>query len=114
MVGPYDIENRERLSLEVDSRMKFCLLTLGRASMAEFVCFATNVEHFADTRRRFALMQEEFELINPNTRCPVFRSQQDAELTKKIYRKMSVLIREGRTDAHRETWRLVRRSYSMR
>ncbi len=35
-------------------------------------------------------------LINPNTRtAPVFRSRADAELTKKIYRKVPVLLREA-------------------
>lgn len=76
--------------------MKFCLLTLGHAPDAEFVCFATRVEQVNDPRRRFTLTPEEFRLINPNTRtCPVFRSQMDAELTKKIYRAAPVLIRDA-------------------
>lgn len=96
LVSLVDIENRERLFPAVDSRMKFCLLTLGHAPAAEFVCFATRVEQVADPRRRFTLTPEEFRLINPNTRtCPVFRSQMDAELTKKIYRAAPVLIREA-------------------
>lgn len=42
------------------------------------------------------LTPDEFRLINPNTRtCPVFRSQRDAELTKKLYRAAPVLIREA-------------------
>lgn len=90
-----DIENRDMLFPAVDSRMKFCLLTLGPAKAAEFVCFATDVAHLTDPHRRFTLTPDEFRLINPNTRtCPVFRSQMDAELTKKIYRNVPVLIRE--------------------
>lgn len=39
---------------------------------------------------------EEIAFINPNTKtCPVFRSKMDAELTKKIYRKVPVLIKES-------------------
>jgi len=35
-------------------------------------------------------------LLNPNTRtCPIFRTRRDAELTKAIYRRVPVLIREG-------------------
>ncbi len=35
-------------------------------------------------------------LINPNTRtCPIFRSQRDAEITKAIYQRVPVLIKEG-------------------
>lgn len=75
------------------------MLTLGITSKAEFVCFATQVEHLADHRRRFTLTPDEFGLINPNTRtCPVFRSERDAELTKKLYRAAPVLIEEAVTD----------------
>lgn len=92
----YDFENREKLFPAVDSRMKFCLLTLGSAPAAEFVCFVTHVGQLADARRRFALTPDEFRLINPNTRtCPVFRSNKDAELSKKFYCAAPVLIEEG-------------------
>lgn len=96
LVSLYDIENREKLFPAVDSRMKFCLLTLGAADQAEFVCFATQVSQLADPRRRFTLTPEEFHLINPNTlTCPVFRSERDAELTKKLYRAAPVLMRDA-------------------
>ncbi len=96
LVSLYDIENREKLFPAVDSRMKFCLLTLGAADQAEFVCFATQVSQLADPRRRFTLTPEEFRLINPNTlTCPVFRSERDAELTKKLYRAAPVLMRDA-------------------
>jgi hypothetical protein len=50
-----------------------------------------------DPERRFALSAEDMALLNPNTRtCPIFRSRRDAELTKAIYRRVPVLIREGR------------------
>lgn len=95
LVSLYDIENREKLFPTVDSRMKFCLLTLGATDQAEFVCFATQVSQLADPRRRFTLTPEEFRLINPNTlTCPVFRSERDAELTKKLYRAAPVLMRD--------------------
>ena len=96
LVSLYDIENRDKLFAAVDSRMKFCLLTLGAAEQAEFVCFVTQVEQLADPRRRFTLSPDDFRLINPNTlTCPVFRSSQDAELTKKLYRAAPVLIRDA-------------------
>lgn len=96
LVSLYDIENREKLFPAVDSRMKFCLLTLGAAERAEFVCFATQVSQLADPRRRFTLTPDEFRLINPNTlTCPVFRSERDAELTKKLYRAAPVLMRDA-------------------
>lgn len=92
----FDFENRERLFPAVDSRMKFCLLTLGtNIERAEFVFFATNVEHLADKRRRFTLLPNDILRISPNTKtAPVFRSNADAELTKKIYGRVPVLIDE--------------------
>lgn len=96
LVSFYDFENRQKLFPEVDSRMKFCCLTLGHTKATEFVCFATEVRQLADPHRRFFLTSEEFLLINPNTKnCPVFRSQMDAELTKKLYHASTVLIEEG-------------------
>src|SRR5690606_15338493 len=47
--------------------------------------------------RRFVLTPRDFALINPNTRtCPVFRSRADAELTKKIYARIPVLVDESK------------------
>ncbi|PTQ87169.1 Eco57I restriction-modification methylase domain-containing protein [Agitococcus lubricus] len=101
LISLFDIENREKLFAAVDSRMKFCLLTLGAADQAEFVCFATQVSQLADTRRRFTLTPDEFRLINPNTlTCPVFRSERDAELTKKLYRAAPVLINENQPEGN--------------
>lgn len=98
LVSLYDIENREAVFPSVHRSYKFCLLTLGAADQAEFVCFATQVSQLADPRRRFTLTPEEFRLINPNTlTCPVFRSERDAELTKKLYRAAPVLIDDSRT-----------------
>jgi len=96
LVSLYDIENREAVFPSVHRSYKFCLLTLGAAERAEFVCFATQVSQLADPRRRFTLTPEEFRLINPNTlTCPVFRSERDAELTKKLYRAAPVLMRDA-------------------
>jgi len=97
----YDFENREKLFPAVDSRMKFALLTLGSdCAEADFLFFATRVDHLRDPRRHFTLSADNIHLLNPNTRtCPVFRSRRDAELTKKIYRRVPVLIDESRGQA---------------
>lgn len=78
----------------------FCLLTLTGAERRvvepEFVFMARNVEDLDDPERRFTLTAADIALLNPNTRtCPVFRTRRDAELTKQIYRRVPVLIREG-------------------
>jgi hypothetical protein len=91
----YDFENREKLFPDVDSRMKFSLVSLGKGEYADLSFFLTNTDQLTDKRRHFQLARDEFTLLNPNTKtCPVFRSEKDAELTKKIYRKVPVLIRE--------------------
>jgi hypothetical protein len=93
----YDFENREAIFPSVHRSYKFCALTLGKQEAARFVFFASNTAHLRDERRAFTLSGADIALLNPNTRtCPVFRSQADAELTKKIYRRVPVLIDEGR------------------
>jgi len=105
LVSLYDFENREAIFPGVHRSYKFALLTLGRAEAAEFAFFATRVEHLRDRRRRFRLTAEDFRLINPNTRtCPVFRSEYDAELTKKIYRNVPVLIDETKPPEVGNPW----------
>lgn len=91
----YDIENSAPVFPSVHRSFKFCLLTLGKADAADFVCFATQVSQLADTRRRFRLTPDEFLLINPNTRTfPIFRSNADADITRKIYRGAPILLRD--------------------
>jgi hypothetical protein len=97
LVSLYDFENREAIFPGVHRSYKFALLTLGDGVAAtDFVFFATSTQQLSDGRRHFTLSADDIALINPNTRtCPVFRSQMDAELTKKIYEKVPVLIDEA-------------------
>jgi hypothetical protein len=97
VVTLHDFENREGLFPGVHRSYKFSLLTLGDGVEAtDLVFFATATQQLADDRRHFELSADEIALINPNTRtCPVFRSQMDAELTKKIYGRVPVLIDEA-------------------
>ncbi|MGH2660126.1 MAG: Eco57I restriction-modification methylase domain-containing protein, partial [Actinomycetota bacterium] len=101
LVSLYDFENRQGLFPDVDSRMKFCLLTLSGLGRpveggAEFVFFAHSTADLRDEERRFRLSAADLALLNPNTRtCPVFRSRRDAELTKTVYRRVPVLVAEG-------------------
>ena len=100
----FDFENKGIFFPDVHRNYKFCLFTVGRglrrtADRAEFVFFAHAVEALRDPERRFALSPEGIALLNPNTRtCPIFRSGRDSELTKAIYRRVPVLIREARDD----------------
>lgn len=106
LVSFFDFENRERLFPAVDSRMKFCLMTIGKTDATQFQFFAGNTNHLCDKNRQFTLSALDFELLNPNTRtCPVFRSNVDAELTKKLYRTTPVLWREAEVDVEGNTVR---------
>lgn len=100
LVSLFDFENSDPIFPGVHRSFKFCLLTLGSAvDRAVFQFFATRVEHLQVPERRFTLTPEDFERINPNTKtCPVFRSNMDAELTKKIYQRVPVLVDERKGD----------------
>lgn len=65
-------------------------------SEAEFFFQGKELSELKDPERHFTLSAEDVVLLNPNTRtCPIFRSKADAELTKAIYRRVPVLIKEG-------------------
>lgn len=81
--------------------LRFALTTIGGRSRparaADFVFQAKAISDLANAEQHFALTVEDIALLNPNTRtCPIFSSRRDAELTKGIYRRVPVLIREAR------------------
>ena len=78
----YDFENRGKIFPGIDSRIKFCLLTIGAAEgqgeqdeqneqneqkNAEFAFFLTDAGQLEERDRRFALTGRDFAAINPNT-----------------------------------------------
>jgi hypothetical protein len=96
----YDFENRKALFDGVDSRFKFCLLTLVggelREAHADFGFFAQDPSDLLKEDTRFELTPDEIQLLNPNTgTCPVFRARRDAEITLNIYRRVPVLINQS-------------------
>lgn len=94
----YDFQNREKLFSAVSSLQKFCVFVLGNEgkTTARMAFFLTRPEDLEDATRVFSLAPEDFALLNPNTRtCPVFRTRQDAELTRAVYRRVPVLWRES-------------------
>lgn len=101
LAGLVDFENREKLFAAVDSRMKFCLLTIGSGvAEAGFAFFLTDPAQLEQAERRFTLSPAQIARINPNTKtAPVFRARRDAELTAAIYDRVPVLIDENKGDA---------------
>lgn len=98
LVSLYDFRTGPGLFPEIGhQRFKFSLITLGRAEVTDLAFFALSVDDLRDESRHFTLTPDDYALLNPNTlTCPVFRSRKDAELTKKIYERVPVLIREAR------------------
>ena len=100
LVSLFDFENRERIFAGIDSRIKFCLLTLcGKNNQVPepvFAFYLHQIDHLKDAERRFALTSQDFSLFNPNTRtCPIFRTRRDMEITRKMYQRAGVLWNEG-------------------
>jgi hypothetical protein len=98
----FDFQSGPGLFAEVGhARFKFCLLTMTgpqdpQRHGAEFAFFLRDVAHLAEAERRFRLSSSDIALLNPNTRtCPIFRTRRDAEITKGVYQRVPVLVREG-------------------
>jgi hypothetical protein len=105
LVSLFDFENSQPLFPGVHRSFKFCLLTLngsrGGTEDIEFAFFAHKISDLSDPERRFSLTPDDLELLNPNTRtASVFRSRTDAELTKKVYRRVPVVDRDGDSDGN--------------
>ncbi|WP_154048396.1 Eco57I restriction-modification methylase domain-containing protein [Thiomonas intermedia] len=82
-----------------DERKPFCLLTIGQADSANFIFDVHGIEDLQERRKWYELSAADFRALNPNTQTlPTFRSEHDAELTKKLYRAAPVLIAEATTD----------------
>jgi hypothetical protein len=97
----YDFVNRLGLFEDVEGRLKFCILLMGgwknKAPIADFVFFAETVEELSESNRHINLSQKDLKLFNPNTgTCPVFRSRKDAQITKRVYNRVPILIDETR------------------
>ena len=94
--GIKGFENERFLFPGIDHRVSFCIIFMGgyQVNFQEmiFSWFAWNVNESNDINRKITLTKDDFIKINPNTlNCPVFRTKQDAELTKKIYNNIPVL-----------------------
>ena len=101
--GLFDFENR-RLGTglppffpDVDSRFKFCALIFGgeerRFDETECAFYLPNTQTIEDSERCFPLAPSDFARVNPNTgTAPVFRTRRDAEITRRIYERLPVLV----------------------
>src|SRR5690606_8086583 len=103
-----DFENRKSIFPAIDSRMKFCILSMTGTNIdqpvATFGFFLHDPAELADSGKTFSLTADEINLLNPNTgTCPVFRSRRDAEITLGIYERVPVLRDESK-GANGNSW----------
>lgn len=99
LLSLFDFDNREKLFPSVISVMKFCLLTICGTGdpkrQIHFAFFCHRPEDIRNPLKLLPLAPHDLAVINPNTRTlPVFRTRQDADLTRAIYQRVPVLVNE--------------------
>lgn len=94
----YDFENRNALFHSVHRMFKFCLISISKtksSSPIDFSFYLRDPEELNDPKRHFSLSPSELLLLNPNTgTATLFRSQKDAEINLKVYKRNPVLLNE--------------------
>ena len=105
LISFYDFQNKEKLFAGLDTRNPhFCLITIGPEGHCEEVDFSfwnTNTTHLSEPERHFTLTLSNLIDLNPNTKtCPIFRTKKEAEITKKVYRKIPVFLNESKKNGN--------------
>lgn len=98
LISIFDFENKEGL-FDIHRQTKFCLLTAGKQQDAprdvKGGFYLTRIDHLLDPNRIYKLQTSDFARFNPNTKtCSIFRSNRDAQLTKKFYEAAPILIND--------------------
>ncbi len=92
-------ENEAFIFADVHHAFKFCALSFTgtgiRIKIADLVFLCRCFEHIKQQDRHFKLTNEQVRQINPNTHtCPIFRTNIDAELVKRIYNQLPVITND--------------------
>jgi hypothetical protein len=79
--------------------LRFCLITMTGAQeqiqTTDFMFQGKNISDLSNPERRFTLTTQDLALFNPNTQtCPIFYTKHDADLARKIYKRVPVLENE--------------------
>lgn len=80
--------------------LRFALTTIvgnrEKIEGARFLFQGKRLTELYDENRVFVLSPQDIIRVNPNTKtCPIFQSRFDAEITKAVYARIPVLLREG-------------------
>ena len=94
-------ENEAFIFPAVHHSFKFCAFTLTggapKVKVADLAFLCRRFEDVQQSERHFSLAAPDIAVLNPNTHtCPVFRTGADADLTKKIYAAVPVLVNDAR------------------
>jgi hypothetical protein len=100
----FDFENKKVFFPDVHASFKFCALVIGgtarRFNGTDCGFYLHDVVEIDDPTRSFVLMAKDFACVNPNTgTAPIFRTRQDAEITKGIYERFPVLVNRSASKA---------------
>lgn len=115
LLSLFDFENRNGIFSDVHRSYRFSLVTVGGARSSgsraiDLQFFAGDVSDLDDETSKLTLSRNDIGLLNPNTKtCPSFRKRQDAEVTRAIYRRFPILVREAepaRNDWQVEVYRM--------
>ncbi|CAJ4819446.1 Eco57I restriction-modification methylase domain-containing protein [Burkholderia pseudomallei] len=88
-----DFENRENFFPDVDSRFRFCLITIrgsddARTSRATFGWMLRSIREIKIEGRLIGISAGDLELFNPSSRTsPVFLSEREVVLSRRIYER---------------------------
>ena len=97
-----DFENRYGFFQAVDSRFRFCLLTISARHLqnrehAEFGWLLHRLDELSLQGRLIHLCAEDLELFNPTSRtCPVFTSERDLAISRNIYGHSQHVFADGK------------------
>jgi hypothetical protein len=98
----FDFENREGLFPSIDSRMKFCLLTLTGDTLddpAAFSFFLHSPSQLGDQTRIWNLSASDLDLLSPiSGLCPTFRNASDRELVLRMLKSVLPFITQQNTN----------------
>ena len=101
LISLFDFGNDEDLFPAVRRHQHFCLLTVAGDACVQpstgiaFGFFLTNISQMREEGRSFVLSTDDICLMNPNTRtAPIFKTRYDADLTRAIYQRVPVLVKE--------------------
>ena len=88
-----DFENRENFFPDVDSRFRFCLVTIRgggntKTSGAVFGWMLRSIDDLKVEGRLVCISAEDLELFNPSSRTsPIFLSEREVKLSRQIYER---------------------------